>query len=199
MTGGGDISAAAVGHVPARLTVLSGPSGVGKGTVVAAVRHSFPHIWVSVSCTTRPPRPGERHGTEYRFVTREQFAELIDAGELLEWAEFAGHLYGTPREPVLEHLAAGIPSLLEIELQGARQVRQAMPEAHLVFLAPPSWDELERRLAGRGTESPDVIAARLDRAKVEMAAEGEFDAIVVNDDVERAAAELVALIEAVCR
>ena len=186
-------------HSPARLTVLSGPSGVGKGTIVAAVRRSFPHIWVSVSCTTRHPRPGEREGREYRFVTRERFAELIEAGELLEHAEFAGNLYGTPREPVLEHLAAGIPSLLEIELHGARQVRAALPNAHLVFLAPPSWDELERRLLGRGTESAEVIEARLERARVEMAAEGEFDAVVVNDDVERAAAELVALIEAVCR
>jgi guanylate kinase len=182
----------------ARLTVLSGPSGVGKGTVVAAVRRSFPHIWVSVSCTTRPPRPGEREGVEYRFVSRAEFARLVGEGELLEHAEFAGNLYGTPRRPVLEHLAAGIPSLLEIELQGARQVRAAMPDAQLVFLAPPSWAELDRRLSGRGTESSAVIGERLDRARVEMAAEGEFDVVVVNDDVGRAAAELVALIEAAC-
>jgi guanylate kinase len=184
--------------MPSRLTVLSGPSGVGKGTVVAAVRRSYPHVWVSVSATTRAPRPGERDGREYRFVTREQFQQLIDAGELLEWAQFAGNLYGTPRQPVLDHLAAGTPALLEIELQGARQVRAAMPEAHLVFLTPPTWQELERRLAGRGTEAPDVIAARLERARVELAAEGEFDAVVVNDDVERAAAQLVGLIEAAC-
>jgi guanylate kinase len=182
----------------ARLTVLSGPSGVGKGTVVAAVRRSFPHIWVSVSCTTRPPRPGEREGVEYRFVSRAEFARLVGEGELLEHAEFTGNLYGTPRRPVLEHLAAGIPSLLEIELQGARQVRAAMPDAQLVFLAPPSWDELQRRLSGRGTESSAVIEKRLDRARVELAAEGEFDVVVVNDDVGRAAAELVGLIEAVC-
>ena len=184
--------------MPSRLTVLSGPSGVGKGTVVAAVRRSYPQIWVSVSATTRPPRPGERDGVEYRFLTREQFAALADAGELLEWAEFAGNLYGTPRRPVLEHLDAGIPALLEIELQGARQVRAAMPDTHLVFLTPPSWAELERRLTGRGTESPEVVAARLERARVELAAEGEFDEVVVNDDVERAAAELVGLIEAAC-
>jgi guanylate kinase len=171
---------------------------VGKGTVVAAVRRSYPHIWVSVSATTRAPRPGERDGVEYRFVTREQFGELIEAGDLLEWAEFAGNLYGTPRRPVLDHLAEGTPALLEIELQGARQVRTAMPDAHLVFLTPPSWAELERRLTGRGTESPEVVAARLERARVELAAEGEFDAVVVNDDVERAAAELVALMEAAC-
>lgn len=182
----------------ARLTVLSGPSGVGKGTVVAKVRRLYPHIWVSVSCTTRAPRPGERDGVEYRFVTREQFARMVEAGELLEHAEFAGNLYGTPRAPVLERLAAGVPSLLEIELQGARQVRASLPEAYLVFLTPPSWAELERRLAGRGTEPDDVIAARLARAKVELTAESEFDDVIVNDDVGRAAAQLVGLIEAVC-
>ena len=184
--------------MPSRLTVLSGPSGVGKGTVVAAVRRDFPHIWVSVSATTRMPRPGEREGVEYRFVTREKFGQMVEAGELLEHAEFAGNLYGTPRAPVEEHLAAGSPALLEIELQGARQVRESMPEAFLVFLAPPSWQELERRLTRRGTESPDVIEARLARARVEMAAESEFDAVIVNDDVGRAAAELVRLIETHC-
>jgi guanylate kinase len=181
-----------------RLTVLSGPSGVGKGTVVAAIRTAYPHIWVSVSCTTRRPRPGERDGVEYRFVSREQFAGLVAAGELLEHAEFAGNLYGTPKAPVLERLAAGSPTLLEIELQGARQVKASMPDANLVFLTPPSWAELERRLAGRGTESADVIAARLARAAVELAAETEFDEVIVNDDVGRAAAQLVGLIEAVC-
>jgi guanylate kinase len=178
--------------------VLSGPSGVGKGTVVAAVRERYPHIWVSVSCTTRPPRPGERDGVEYFFVTRAEFEQRAAAGELLEWAEFAGNLYGTPREPVLAHLEQGTPALLEIELQGARQVRAAMPEAFLVFLAPPSWAELERRLSARGTEATQDIAARLERARVEMAAEAEFDAVVVNDEVGRAAAELVRLIEAAC-
>jgi guanylate kinase len=185
--------------MPSRLTVLSGPSGVGKGTVVAAIRERYPHIWVSVSCTTRAPRPGERDGVEYRFVSRDEFARMVEAGELLEYAEFAGNLYGTPRQPVLDHLAAGTPALLEIELQGARQVRASLPEACLVFLAPPSWEELERRLVGRGTEPPAVIEARLARAAVEMAAEPEFDAVVVNDDVGHAAAELVGLIEAVCR
>jgi guanylate kinase len=183
----------------ARLTVLSGPSGVGKGTVVARVRTLYPHIWVSVSCTTRMPRPGERDGVEYRFVTREEFQAMVQTGELLEHAEFAGNLYGTPRAPVLERLAAGTPALLEIELQGARQVRASLPEAYLVFLTPPSWPELEWRLTRRGTEPADVIAARLARAKVELAAESEFDDVVVNDDVGRAAAQLVALIEAVCQ
>lgn len=182
-----------------RLTVLSGPSGVGKGTVVAAIRAAYPHIWVSVSCTTRSPRPGERDGVEYRFVTREKFEQMVGSDELLEHAEFAGNLYGTPRQPVLEHLAAGHPALLEIELQGARQVRAALPEAYLVFLAPPSWAELERRLIGRGTESPEVVERRLAQAGIEMAAKPEFDAVVVNDDVGHAASELVALIEAVCQ
>jgi guanylate kinase len=182
----------------ARLTVLSGPSGVGKGTVVAEVRRLFPHVWVSVSCTTRAPRPGERDGVEYHFVSVAEFTRMVADGELLEHAEFAGNLYGTPRGPVLEHLAAGKPSLLEIELHGAQQVRASMPDAYLIFLAPPSWPELRRRLAGRGTESADVVAARLERAQVELAAVGEFDAVVVNDDVGRAAAKLVDLIEAVC-
>jgi guanylate kinase len=184
--------------VPSRLTVLSGPSGVGKGTVVAAVRKLYPHVWVSVSATTRHPRPGERDGIEYRFVSREQFEAMVAAGDLLEHAEFAGNLYGTPRAPVLERLEAGVPTLLEIELQGARQIRESMPGAQLVFLEPPSWPELERRLTGRGSESPDVIAARLARAKIEMDARDDFDARVVNDDVSRAARELVGLIERVC-
>jgi len=182
-----------------RLSVLSGPSGVGKGTVVAKVRSLYPHIWVSVSCTTRTPRPGETDGVEYRFVSRDRFAAMVAGGELLEHAEYAGNWYGTPRLAVEEHLAAGDPALLEIELQGARQVRRAMPEAFLVFLAPPSWPELERRLTGRGTEDPAQLAARLAQAKVELAAEHEFDAVIINDDVERAAAELVDLIEAECR
>lgn len=184
--------------MPARLTVLSGPSGVGKGTVVAKVRGLYPHVWVSVSCTTRAPRPGERDGVEYHFVTRAEFADMVERGELLEHAEFAGNLYGTPRAPVERRLAAGSPCLLEIELQGARQVRAALPDAFLVFLAPPSWGELKRRLASRNTEPAEVVAARLERAGVEMAADKEFDAVVVNDDVGRAAAELVTLIEAVC-
>ena len=183
--------------MPSRLTVLSGPSGVGKGTVVEAVRELHPHVWVSVSCTTRAPRPGEREGIQYRFVDRAGFARMIEGGELLEYAEFAGNLYGTPSAPVYEHLAAGIPTLLEIELQGARQVRSTMPQAQFVFLVPPSWDELDRRLSDRGTEPRDVIEARLARAKVELAAESEFDTTLVNTSVEDVAGELLALMRVV--
>jgi guanylate kinase len=178
-----------------RLTALSGPSGVGKGSVIAAVRRRHPDVWLSVSVTTRRPRPGETEGVEYHFVDQEEFDRMVAAGELLEHAVYAGHSYGTPRQPVLDRLATGVPALLEIELQGARQVKQALPEAHLVFLAPPSFDELARRLTGRGTEDPERVRRRLDIARIEMAAEDEFETVVVNDDVERAADALVALLD----
>ena len=177
-----------------RLTVLSGPSGVGKRTVISALRQTHPEIWVSVSCTTREPRPGERDGVDYFFVDRDRFAEMVDAGELLEHAEFAGNMYGTPRQPLIDHLAAKTPTLLEIELEGARQVRQAMPDARFVFLAPPSLDVLIARLEGRGTESADALVARLERAQIELAAEDEFDEVIVNNDVDAAARDLAALI-----
>ncbi|MHA7960526.1 guanylate kinase [Streptomyces sp. L500] len=177
-----------------RLTVLSGPSGVGKSTVVAHMRKAHPEVWLSVSCTTRKPRPGEQEGVQYFFVDDEQFDKLVANGELLEWAEFAGNRYGTPRKAVLDRLEVGEPVLLEIDLQGARQVRETMPEAQLVFLAPPSWDELVRRLTGRGTESPEVIERRLAAAKVELAAESEFDTTLVNTSVEDVARELLALL-----
>jgi guanylate kinase len=177
-----------------RLTVLSGPSGVGKRTVISALRQTHPEIWVAVSCTTREPRPGERDGVDYYFVDRDRFAEMVDAGQLLEHAEFAGNMYGTPRQPLIDHLAAETPTLLEIELEGARQVRQAMPGARFVFLAPPSLDVLIARLEGRGTESADALVARLERAQIELAAEDEFDEVIVNNDVDAAARDLAALI-----
>ena len=173
--------------------MLSGPSGVGKSTVVQHLRAQRPDVWLSVSATTRRPRPGETHGVEYFFVDHAEFADLVSRGELLEYAEFAGNFYGTPRGPVVDRLEAGTPVLLEIELQGARQIRASMPEAMLVFLLPPSWDELVRRLVGRGTEPAEVIARRLETARVELAAESEFDATVVNASVEEAAAALVGL------
>ncbi|CAG7655325.1 guanylate kinase [Actinacidiphila bryophytorum] len=180
-----------------RLTVLSGPSGVGKSTVVAHLRTVHPEVWLSVSATTRKPRPGEQHGVQYFFVDDDEFDKLVANGELLEWAEFAGNRYGTPRRAVLDKLSAGEPVLLEIDLQGARLVRESMPDAHLVFLAPPSWDELVRRLTGRGTESPEVIERRLAAARIELAAESEFDQTLVNTSVEDVARELLALMEIV--
>jgi guanylate kinase len=174
-----------------RLVVLTGPSGVGKGTVVAQVRRLRPDVWVSVSATRRAPREGESDGVQYHFWSPERFARTVAEDGFLEWAEFAGNRYGTPRAAVVERLEAGQTVLLEIELQGARQVRAAMPEAFLVFLSPPSWAVLEERLRGRGTEDEAAIARRLARAREEMAAAAEFHAVVVNDDVGRAARELV--------
>ena len=180
-----------------RLTVLAGPTAVGKGTVVRALREREPDIWISISATTRPPRPGEIDGVHYFFVTPTRFDDMIAGGELLEWATVHGvHRYGTPREPVESRLAAGVPVLLEIDLQGARQVRQTMPDALFVFLAPPSWEELVSRLVGRGTESAAERERRLQTARDELAAESEFDEVIVNDTVEAAAAQLERLIDA---
>ena len=181
---------------PARLTVLSGPSGVGKSTVVGSLRQAWPQIWLSVSVTTRKPRPGEVEGREYYFVGERDFDGMVAAGELLEWARFAGNKYGTPRAPLEEKLRAGIPSLLEIDVVGARQVRQAVPGALLVFLAPPSWTELVRRLTGRETEPPEVVRARLEAARAELEAGSEFDITLVNTSVEEVCGRLVALMAA---
>ncbi|GAB2990400.1 guanylate kinase [Nocardioides montaniterrae] len=178
-----------------RLVVLAGPTAVGKGTVAAAVRERHPDVWISVSATTRAPRPGEVDGVHYHFVTDDAFDAMVEAGELLEYAVVHGHAkYGTPRAEVERALAEGRPSLLEIDLQGARQVKANMPEALLVFLAPPSWDELVRRLVGRGTETEAERARRLETAKLELAAESEFDVTIVNADVHDAAEQLVGLL-----
>jgi guanylate kinase len=182
------------GRGGARLVVLSGPSGVGKSSVIADVRERYPQVWLSVSVTTRPPRPDEVNGQHYHFVDDAEFDRLVAAGAFLEHATFAGFRYGTPRAPVEEHLAAGTPVLLEIELQGARQVRAAMASALLVFLAPPSWDELVRRLTGRGTEDPAVVRRRLDAARIELAAEDEFDEVILNSSVRQASEALISLI-----
>lgn len=175
------------------LTVLAGPTAVGKGTVSQDIRERYPEIWLSVSATTRPARPGEVDGVHYRFVTSEQFDAMVDAGDLLEWAVVHGrNRYGTPRSAVEDVLQQGKPVLLEIDLQGARQVREALGNtARFVFLAPPSWDELVRRLIGRGTETFQERERRLRTARAELAAESEFDLTIVNDDVHRATDELV--------
>jgi guanylate kinase len=177
-----------------RLVVLAGPTAVGKGAVSAYIRENYPEVHFSVSATTRPPRPGERDGVHYYFVSDAEFDRKIAAGELLEWAVVHNsYRYGTPRPPIDDALDQGRSVLLEIDLQGARSVRAVMPEARLVFLLPPSWDELVRRLIGRGTESPAEQQRRLDTARVELAAQDEFDFKVVNHDVSQAAQEVVEL------
>ncbi len=180
----------------ARLTVLAGPTAVGKGTVAAYIREHHPEIWISVSATTRAPRPGEVHGEHYWFVAEDEFDRMVADGELLEWAVVhRSARYGTPRGPVEQTLAAGRPALLEIDLQGARQVRSTMPEALFVFLKPPSWEELVSRLVGRGTETEEERARRLETAVEELASETEFDVTVVNREIQRAGEELVALMK----
>jgi guanylate kinase len=174
--------------------VLAGPTAVGKGTVAADVRRSHPEVWLSVSATTRAPRPGEENGVHYWFVSDAEFDRMVAEGELLEWAVVhKAARYGTPRQPVDLALASGRPALLEIDLQGARQVRETMPEALFVFLKPPSWEELVRRLVGRGTETEDERTRRLETAREELAAESEFDVTIVNREIHAAADELVAL------
>jgi guanylate kinase len=180
-----------------KLVVLAGPTAVGKGTVSAHIREQYPDVNLSVSATTRAPRPGEVDGVHYYFVDDAEFDRMIRERELLEWATVHNsYRYGTPRPPIDRALDAGEKVMLEIDLQGARQVRDAMPEAVLVFLLPPTWDELVRRLIGRGTESPEEQARRLETAKVELAAQDEFDVRIVNSDVSTAAREVVDLFSA---
>lgn len=176
----------------APLFVVAGPSGVGKGTVVRQLVSASDRIWLSVSATTRPPRPGEEDGVHYRFVSDAEFDRMVGAGEMLEWATVhRTSRYGTPRQPVLDARSRGLVPLLEIDLDGARQVRRSMPDAVLVFIEPPSMEELEARLRGRGTESEEQILRRLETAALEMAARDEFDVRIVNDDVSRATAEIL--------
>ena len=196
--GGPDIEHAArpepVGN--GRVVVLSGPSAVGKSTVVRCLREQIPDLHFSVSATTRAPRPGEVDGVDYHFVSPAQFQQLIDEGALLEWAEIHGGLQrsGTLAAPVRAATRAGFPVLIEVDLAGARAIKKAMPEAITVFLAPPSWADLQARLAGRGTETPEAMARRLETARVELQAQDDFDLVVVNRQLESACAELVSLL-----
>ena len=179
-----------------RVVVLSGPSAVGKSSVVRCLRERIPTLHFSVSATTREPRPGEVDGVDYHFVSPARFRQLVEEGALLEWAEIHGGLHrsGTLAEPVRAATESGLPVLIEVDLAGARAVKQAMPEAITVFLAPPSWADLKARLVGRGTETPEAIRRRLDTARVELAAQDDFDEVVVNRQLESACAELVSLL-----
>nr|WP_156688171.1 guanylate kinase [Mycobacterium sp. Marseille-P9652] len=196
--GGPDVTQQArletTGH--GRVVVLSGPSAVGKSTVVRCLRERIPDLHFSVSATTRAPRPGEVDGVDYHFVTPARFQQLIDEGALLEWADIHGGLHrsGTLADPVRAATASGHPVLIEVDLAGARAIKKAMPEVLTVFLAPPTWEDLEARLVGRGTETPEAIRRRLDTARVELAAQGDFDEVVVNSRLESACAELVSLL-----
>ena len=173
-----------------KLIVLTGPSGVGKGTLMNEILNRYPELHYSVSATTRSPRPGEINGKNYNFISRSQFEQLVTQGEFLEWAEFAGNCYGTPREAVFNQIQAGKLVLLEIELAGARQIRNTFPSALSIFILPPSFAELEKRIRGRGQDSEEAISRRLQRAEEEIAAANEFDLKIINDDFERALNEI---------
>jgi guanylate kinase len=179
----------------AKVVVITGPSGVGKGTLIRHLVDRIPALQLSVSATTRPPRPGERDGHDYHFLTREEFDQRVADGDFVEWAEYSGNRYGTLRSELDRRIEQGIPVVLEIEVQGARQVRATMPEAVQVFIAPPSRDALRARLLGRGTDSAEQVEARLRTADRELEAQPEFGHVVINDRLEEAASELVATIE----
>ena len=178
----------------APLVVVAGPSGVGKSTIVRELLARDPQIWLSVSVTTRKPRPGEIDGVDYTFVSNEEFDHLIDSGGLLEWASYAGNRYGTPAEAVARMRTQGRPVILEIEVQGARAVRERAPDAFLVFIAPPDRETLQARLVGRGTEAPEILRERMEIAETELAAAPEFDRVLVNADVQACAGDLLALL-----
>lgn len=179
-----------------RLTVIAGPTAVGKGTVVRALLEKYPHVYLSVSATTRAPREGEENGVHYHFLTHEEFDAGIERGDFLEWATVHKiNKYGTLKAPIEEQLALGNPAILEIDLAGVRQVREQKPDARFVFIAPPTWEELVNRLRGRGTESEEEMARRLETAKIELAAADEFDVTIINDEVERTVSELAELME----
>lgn len=182
--------------MPSKLTVIAGPTAVGKGTVVNYILKNFENIHLSVSATTRQPRPDEVEGKSYFFMTHDQFDHLIATGQMLEYAVVHGsNKYGTPKQPVIEALESGKQVILEIDIQGARQVKKSMPEANLVFIAPPSWEDLVDRLQSRDTETQQEQSIRLQSAKSELAAQGEFDHVVINDEVARCAAEVVDLMQ----
>lgn len=176
------------------LFIISGPAGVGKGTLVARLKKDVPDVWLSVSATTRKPRAGEVNGVHYFFKSREEFERMASEGGFLEWACYSDNLYGTPRASVEQHMAAGEQVVLEIEVQGAFQVREKMPQAHMVFIEPPSMEELEVRLRGRGTEDEATIVKRLAAAEVELSRKMEYDKRLVNDDIDRALEELVSYV-----
>ena len=182
-----------------RLLVLTGPSGVGKGTILQALLSRYPQVWLSVSATTRAPRPGERHGQNYFFLDRQAFMDQVARGEFLEWAEFAGHAYGTPAGPIQSRLRAGQAVVLEIEVEGARQVRRRLPSAVQVFLQPPSMAALEQRIRARGSDSEDSIAKRIARAREELARAKEFDHVIVNGNLDQAIADVEAILQPMLR
>jgi guanylate kinase len=174
----------------AKVFVITGPSGVGKGTLIRTLVQRVPELELSVSATTRRPRPGETHGVDYHFLSDAEFERRVQAGEFIEHAEYSGRRYGTLRAELEQRLSGGHPVVLEIEVQGARQIRSAMPEAVQIFIAPPGEDALRARLVGRGTDDPAEVAARLERAREELSAQGEFSHVVVNDRLEDASAAL---------